>query len=124
MARLVLFKAIMTTARHGAADAGGGLANRQVLRKLTKLGRRTSRRFRFAIAMVVALTIPCFAQDDDVWLSANDPTHGGAADFWDMFRPGADWTAARSHVRVVSIAQNLVTNGPPDQLRMFYAFAP
>jgi hypothetical protein len=58
----------------------------------------------------------------EVWLSPNDPTHGGASDFWDMFQPGADWAVTQSHVQVVEIAQNLVTNGPPDKLRAFYAF--
>src|SRR5579871_2573487 len=58
----------------------------------------------------------------EVWLSTNDPTYGGAKDFWSMFQPGADWASAKSHVRVVSIAQNLVTNGPPDKLKSFYAY--
>ncbi|MBB5341382.1 hypothetical protein [Tunturiibacter gelidoferens] len=60
--------------------------------------------------------------EDEVWISPNDPTHGGAPDFWDMFQPGADWAQAEHHVRVVGIAQNLVTNGPADKLKVFYAF--
>ena len=60
--------------------------------------------------------------DEEVWISPNDPTHGGATDFWDMFQPGAAWAQAAHHVRVVSIAQNLVTNGPADKLKVFYAF--
>lgn len=63
-----------------------------------------------------ATTIP------EVWISPNDPTHGGATDFWAMFQPGADWAQAEHHVSVVEIAQNLVTNGPPDKLKAFYAF--
>lgn len=59
--------------------------------------------------------------DKEVWISPNDPTHGGATDFWDMFQPGADWAQAEHHVRVVGIAQNLVTNGPADKLKVFYA---
>lgn len=72
---------------------------------------------------LLALVLSFVARaEPEVWLSPNDPTHGGAADFWSMFQPEAAWTAARSRVRVVSIAQNLVTNGPADQLKIFYAF--
>lgn len=60
--------------------------------------------------------------EEEIWISPNDPTHGGATDFWDMFQPGADWAQAEHHVRVVGIAQNLVTNGPTDKLKSFYAF--
>jgi hypothetical protein len=38
---------------------------------------------------------------EDVWISPNDPTHGGAADFWAMFQPGADWARAEHHIGVV-----------------------
>jgi len=63
-----------------------------------------------------------FASTTKAWISSNDPTHGGAPDFWSMFEPGAPWARAMAHVEGISIAQNLVTNGPPDKLRSFYAF--
>jgi len=46
----------------------------------------------------------------------------GATDFWAMLQPGADWARTEHHVSVVGIAQNLVTNGPPDKLKVLYAF--
>ncbi|MBV8749934.1 MAG: hypothetical protein JO103_09490 [Candidatus Eremiobacteraeota bacterium] len=39
-----------------------------------------------------------------------------------MFQPGADWATAKRHLTGIGIAQNLVTNGPADKLRAFYAF--
>ncbi|SFH64278.1 hypothetical protein [Bradyrhizobium sp. Gha] len=65
---------------------------------------------------------PARAAEPQVWISSNDPTYGGAADFWQMFVPDAPWQSAKQHVAVFSIDQNLVTNGPPDKLRQFYAF--
>jgi hypothetical protein len=65
---------------------------------------------------------PAHAADPQVWISSNDPTHGGAADFWQMFAPNAPWQSAKRHVVVFSIDQNLVTNGPADKLRQFYAY--
>ena len=65
---------------------------------------------------------PAHAAEPSVWVSTNDPTHGGAGDFWQMFQPNAPWQSARRHVAVFSIDQNLVTNGPPDKLRTFYAY--
>lgn len=64
---------------------------------------------------------PANAQQS-VWFSPNDPTHGGAEDFWDLLKPDAPWQKAKSHLAVFGIAQNLVTNGPPDKLRAFFAF--
>ena len=58
----------------------------------------------------------------EVWIGPNDPTHGGAPDFWDMLRPDAPWQRARSRIDVFEIQQNLVTNGPPEQLRTLYAY--
>ena len=58
----------------------------------------------------------------EVWISPNDPTHGGATDFWNMLEPDAPWKSAKGRVKVFSIAQNLVTNGPPDRLRALFAF--
>ncbi len=57
-----------------------------------------------------------------VWIAPNDPTHGGAIDFWDMLKPDAPWQKAKSRVQVFEIAQNLVTNGPPDKLRELYSY--
>jgi hypothetical protein len=64
------------------------------------------------------------AQPDSpiVWLCPNDPTHGGAKDFWAMLQPDAPWQKAKGHVKVFEIAQNLVTNGPPEQLRQLYSY--
>jgi hypothetical protein len=67
------------------------------------------------------LAWPAQAAEPAVWMSTNDPTHGGAADFWQMFEPNAPWPAARKRVAVFGIDQNLVTNGPEDKLRKFYA---
>ncbi len=65
---------------------------------------------------------PAHAAEPQVWISSNDPTHGGAADFWQMFAPNAPWQSAKRHVAVFSIDQNLVTNGPANELRQFYAY--
>ncbi|MEW6437413.1 MAG: hypothetical protein AB1508_09650 [Pseudomonadota bacterium] len=75
-----------------------------------------------AILLCHAGARPAMAAQPEVWISSNDPTHGGAPDFWSMFEPGAPWAKAMSRLTGVSIAQNLVTNGPPDKLRAFYAF--
>lgn len=74
-----------------------------------------------AAAALGAAVAPVRADEPVVWMSTNDPTHGGAGDFWQLFEPNAPWPAARRHVAVFSIDQNLVTNGPPDKLRRFYA---
>ncbi|MBV8635707.1 MAG: hypothetical protein JO002_14530, partial [Burkholderiaceae bacterium] len=77
---------------------------------------------------LVALCLACLALTANaqpapsVWLSPNDPTHGGAEDFWDMLKPDAPWQNAKRHVNVFEISQNLVTNGPPDKLRQLYAY--
>jgi hypothetical protein len=73
-------------------------------------------------ALIVLAAWPARAAEPKAWISSNDPTHGGAADFWQMFAPNAPWQSAKQHVAVFSIDQNLVTNGPPDKLREFYAF--
>ncbi|TYL98020.1 hypothetical protein FXB40_05925 [Bradyrhizobium rifense] len=73
-------------------------------------------------ALIVLAEWPARAAEPQAWISSNDPTHGGAADFWEMFAPNAPWQSAKQHVAVFSIDQNLVTNGPPDKLRQFYAF--
>jgi len=57
-----------------------------------------------------------------VWICPNDPTRGGAKDFWDMLQSDAPWQRAKSHVKVFKIAQNLVTNGPAEQLKQLYAY--
>ncbi|MBV8651793.1 MAG: hypothetical protein JO255_10030, partial [Alphaproteobacteria bacterium] len=64
---------------------------------------------------------PANSAEPAVWISTNDPTHGGADDFWQLFEPNAPWPMAKGHVAVFGIDQNLVTNGPPDKLRRFYA---
>jgi hypothetical protein len=66
--------------------------------------------------------MPAASAEPAVWFSTNDPTHGGAVDFWQMFEPGAPWQSAKRHVTVFNIDKNLVTNGPPDKLRKFYAY--
>jgi hypothetical protein len=87
--------------------------------------------FAKAARCVAALVVCCgfssvpvsasHAAEPAVWMSTNDPTHGGAADFWQMFEPNARWQAARKHVVVFGIDQNLVTNGPENELRKLYA---
>ena len=76
------------------------------------------------VALAAAtLPMPSIGQaGPQVWLSPNDPTHGGAVDFWSMFQPGANWSVAKNHVQVISIAQNLVTNGPSDRLKVFFSY--
>ena len=77
-----------------------------------------------AIALAFASAPACAAPPADAptaWVSTNDPTHGGASDFWQMFEPGAPWPMAKRHVAVFEIDQNLVTNGPPDKLRRLFA---
>lgn len=80
----------------------------------------------FALFVLAALMIATVATanplDPPTWISTNDPTHGGAEDFWDMFETDAPWPIARSHVAVFGIDQNLVTNGPPDKLRRLFAY--
>jgi hypothetical protein len=83
--------------------------------------------FNLALSLLVCASsllgaMPADAAGPAVWVSTNDPTHGGAGDFWQLFEPGAPWQSAKRHVAVFSIDQNLVTNGPPDKLRQFYAF--
>lgn len=73
-------------------------------------------------ATVHAAAPPAHSAEPSVWISSNDPTHGGAGDFWQLFEPNAPWQSARRHVAVFSIDQNLVTNGPPDKLRKFFAY--
>lgn len=65
--------------------------------------------------------LPARAAEPGVWMSTNDPTHGGASDFWQMFEPNAPWQSAKRRVAVFGIDQNLVSNGPPDKLRQFFA---
>ncbi len=72
--------------------------------------------------VLAILAWPARAAEPQVWISSNDPTNGGAADFWQMFAPNAPWQLAKQHVAVFSIDQNLVTNGPADKLRQFYAY--
>jgi hypothetical protein len=43
----------------------------------------------------------------EVWISPNDPTHGGAADFWDMLASNAPWPSAKARVKVFAIARTL-----------------
>jgi hypothetical protein len=80
---------------------------------------------RFAALVVIAMTAhgasAAGAAEPAVWMSTNDPTHGGAGDFWQMFEPNAPWQSAKRRVAVFGIDQNLVTNGPPDKLRAFFA---
>jgi len=64
--------------------------------------------------VLAILAWPARAAEPQVWISSNDPTNGGAADFWQMFAPNAPWQLAKQHVAVFSIDQNLVTNGPAD----------
>ncbi len=72
---------------------------------------------------LICLVLPAIAGPArSVWLAPNDPTHGGAEDFWDMFKADAPWENAKSHVTVLEISQNLVTNGPPDKLRSLFAY--
>src|SRR4029077_18631778 len=78
--------------------------------------------FLLVCASSLLRAMPADAAEPAVWGSTNDPTHGGAGDFWQLFEPGAPWQSAKRHVAVFSIDQNLVTNGPPDKLRQFYAF--
>jgi hypothetical protein len=83
--------------------------------------------FGLALSLLVCASalleaLPADAAEPAVWVSTNDPTHGGAGDFWQLFEPGAPWQSAKRHVAVFRIDQNLVTNGPPDKLRQFYAF--
>jgi hypothetical protein len=73
-------------------------------------------------AAISAAAPPANSAEPSVWISTNDPTHGGADDFWQLFEPNAPWQIAERHVAVFSIDQNLVTNGPPDKLRKFYAY--
>ena len=75
----------------------------------------------FCVLAVVAPR-PAHTAEPQVWISSNDPTRGGAADFWQMFAPNAPWQSAKRHVAVFGIDQNLVTNGPADKLRQFYAY--
>jgi hypothetical protein len=82
---------------------------------------------RLGILLLVGFTansvaLPANSAEPVVWISSNDPTHGGAEDFWQLFEPGAPWQSAKRHVTVFSIDQNLVTNGPPDKLRKLYAY--
>lgn len=76
----------------------------------------------FVGATASAAALPAQSAEPSVWISTNDPTHGGAADFWQLFEPNAPWQSAKRHVAVFSIDQNLVTNGPPDKLRTFFAY--
>jgi hypothetical protein len=76
----------------------------------------------FVGAVANAVALPANSAEPAVWVSTNDPTHGGADDFWQLFEPNAPWQSAKGHVAVFSIDQNLVTNGPPDKLRKFYAY--
>src|SRR5258708_28580609 len=69
-----------------------------------------------------AVALPANSAEPSVGISTNDPTHGGADDFWQMFEPNAPWQIAKRHVAVFGIDQNLVTNGPPDKLRKLYAY--
>lgn len=80
------------------------------------------RRF-IAIAMLfVCMGGSVTMAEQSVWISPNDPTHGGAEDFWDLLKADAPWQKAKGRVNVFEISQNLVTNGPPDKLRELYAF--
>jgi hypothetical protein len=64
---------------------------------------------------ILALLLPCLlavpaaspahAAEPQVWISSNDPTHGGAADFWQMFAADAPWQSAKRHVAVFGIAR-------------------
>ena len=76
----------------------------------------------FVGAVANAAALPAHSAEPSVWVSTNDPTHGGAEDFWQLFDPNAPWQAARRHVAVFSIDQNLVTNGPPDKLRKLFGY--
>jgi len=75
----------------------------------------------FVSAVTNTAALPARSAKPSVWESSNDPTHSGAADFWQLFEPNAP-PSARRHVAVFSIDQNLVTNGPPDKLRKFFAY--
>jgi hypothetical protein len=75
-----------------------------------------------AAAAANSAALPANSAEPSVWISTNDPTHGGADDFWQLLEPDAPWQSAKRHVAVFSIDQNLVTNGPPDKLRKFYAY--
>ena len=80
----------------------------------------------FALLLVLGIAVgaaaaPANSTDPPVWIGTNDPTRGGAPDFWQLFEPNAPWPIAKSHVAVFGIDQNLVSNGPPDKLRRFFA---
>ncbi len=77
-----------------------------------------------AAALLLHFAISCTSAQagQTVWISPNDPTRGGAEDFWDLAKAGSPWQKAKGRIGVLEISQNLVTNGPPDKLREFYTF--
>jgi hypothetical protein len=84
---------------------------------------------RVLFAALLALLVPLGAARaqrgpaPDIWFGPLDPMfranayHLGFGDYNDLFKPGAPWQNAASHVSVFKVAANYVVQVPEDQLR-------